>query len=204
MKQLAFYISILFVVVGCNSRSDFIIPLNYNNYEKEFQQGRALNEKDLKIIFSRLRDEIKRKTIGKIMPVIIIEDSLGQKIPLRKIITSKTLLLFSSANCGWGTENLSRDMPEVLKKLETNNIKFNTVCLLTVSTNDNNDPGNFNLFFKVISKIYPHTFKINDLEARKMNVFGSPTRIMIGRDFEVLNYFDGAGLKDSIYKELSR
>lgn len=204
MKQFSIYLAVLFFLIRCNSESNFIIPADYKKYEKEFHQGKAMTQKEVSIIISKFEEEIKRKTIGKNVPKVIIEDSEGNKTELRKIITSKTLCLLSDAHCGWGTQSLSFDMPIVLKKLDSNKIKLNTVCLLVKSSYDIEHPKTYETFFTELKKKYPQLYKINESEARKLNIYGSPTRLIISKDYEVLNYNSGADLPDSLYNELSK
>ena len=201
--RLILFITFLSIIVfSCNNEQNYIIPIDFGKYEKEYVPG--LTQEGSQAIQARQWGEISEKTIGKVLPEIIIVDKPSVEIELKNLIKEKTLLVLTGAHCGWGMEGLTNDLPNALEKLHNKNVEINVICLLIKADSDNEDLENFTRKYNELKSFYPNIYIIPEKESKRLNVFANPTRMIIEEDHSVTSIGLGVSTPERLYEELKK
>lgn len=118
---------------------------------------------------------------------------MGVFISLDTIIKQKTLVSIIDAHCGFGLESVTNDLPKALTKFNELGKEIKVIILYNRTPEDDIDSTRFNRILKEISELYDTVYIISDSDAKKINVYGSPTR----------HYYNNEGILVEIKGSLS-
>jgi len=155
-------------IFGCNPKAEYIIPVDFVKYEKEFEPGeKGLTQKDSQAIYERLSIEINTNTIGRELPDIMVETIENDNLNLRTLINGPTLICISDAHCGWGIDALVNGVPRALKKAQNENIEIEGICLFIKEDPENENMEMFNSKLNELIPLYHNLFIISSEESKR-------------------------------------
>ena len=189
------------IVLSCDSPTNYIIPVDFDKYEKEYVPG--LNQEGVNAIQIRMREEIKENSIGKELPNILIKDQDNNEIELKRLLSEKTLIALTDVHCGWGMEGLTNDLPKAMEKLESENRYLKTICLVIKTDSDYENPELFNTYRDELKKYYSDLYIIDEKDSKRLNVYANPTRLLIHNN-KLIHIGIGVSLQGGLYEELDR
>jgi len=197
MRIIGIAITLLF---SCQSAPEYIIPVDFEKYQQEYVPG--LTQKDANTIQLRQWEEVLENSLGKEIPDIQIKNQEGDNIKLKNNITQQTLIVMTDAHCSWGIEGLTNDLPKVLEKLHENQINPNIICLLIKEAQDDENPTQFMMSMNELKKEYSDVYIIDKIDAKRLNVFANPTRIITNKNHIVTHMGLGVSSPERLYDEL--
>jgi len=190
-------------IVGCEPKSDHIIPVDFAEYEKEFVPGeKGLTQKDVGEIFARISNEIDKNTIGKELPLIMVEDMNGHEVNLRHLINGLTLMCLSGAHCGWGMDALSNGVPAALNKAKNEEMDIEAICLFIKEDAEIENLEVFNSKLNELKIIYPNLYIISSKEAKGLNAIANPTIMLVDNDKVVVDIYMEDATPEALYEYL--
>ena len=202
MKNNLILLLLSIALLSCANKKDFIIPVDFEKFEKEIVPG--LNQEEVKGIISRQIEEIKINSIGKHIPKIFVKDKSGQEIILQNVLFGNNVIALTDAHCSWGNEGLTNDLQFALKELEKEKIKPVIICLLIKEKSDYNDTTKFLDRYNNLGKLYDNFYVIDRVDANKLNVFANPTRLYFDKNLKLKNYKIGVSTPRKRYVEMKK
>ncbi|MBI2279965.1 MAG: hypothetical protein HYU68_04670 [Bacteroidetes bacterium] len=197
------FLPILFLLMclSCFSQEDVIIPIDYTLYKKEFVPG--LTQKKANEISARQDNEIRTKSIGKKLPEISVIDTLGSSVLLKKLVIQKTLIAIANAHCGFGLESLTNDLPKALAKIKEADKDLHVIILYERTAEDDDDSTRFNRNLSEIKELYPNVYIIDEIDSKKINVYGSPTRYYFNDKGILMEIKNGLSTVERLFDEIT-
>ena len=189
------------IILSCDSPPDYIIPVDFDKYEKEVVPG--LTQEGVNAIQRRRMEEVKENSIGKELPNILIKDQDNNEIELKSLLNEKTLIALTDVHCGWGMEGLTNDLPKALEKLESENRYLKTICLVIKTDSDYENPELFNTYRDELKTYYSDLYIIDEKDSKRLNVYANPTRLLIHNN-KLIHIGIGVSSPDVQYEELDR
>ena len=189
MKRLAFVVVLVLVAfASCNRTHNYIIPVDY---EKYYEGVTSLTEKDDQELSQRIYMDWYHNTVGKEIPDIQVKDLDGNTIKLKKWFKRETILIFADPHCGFGEEEVEKEFPIALRNMKDELKDIDILCLVEVE--DSNEQETMN-YAKSLQGEYNNLFIIDQTDALRTNLTGSPTKFFIDKDQVVRHVHIGFAL----------
>ena len=189
MKRLAFVIVLVLIAfASCNRTHNYIIPVDY---EKYYEGVTSLTEKEDQELSQRMYMDWYHNTVGKEIPDIQVKDLDGNTIKLKKWFKRETILIFADPHCGFGEEEVEKEFPIALRNMKDELKDIDILCLVEVE--DSNEQETMN-YAKSLQGEYNNLFIIDQTDALRTNLTGSPTKFFIDKDQVVRHVHIGFAL----------
>ena len=189
MKRLAFVVVLVLVAfASCNRTHNYIIPVDY---EKYYEGVTSLTEKEDQELSQRMYMDWYHNTVGKEIPDIQVKDLDGNTIKLKKWFKRETILIFADPHCGFGEEEVEKEFPIALRNMKDELKDIDILCLVEVE--DSNEQETMN-YAKSLQGEYNNLFIIDQTDALRTNLTGSPTKFFIDKDQVVRHVHIGFAL----------
>ena len=190
MKRLAFVVVLVLVAfASCNRTHNYIIPVDY---EKYYEGVTSLTEKEDQELSQRIYMDWYHNTVGKEIPDIQVKDLDGNTIKLKKWFKRETILIFADPHCGFGEEEVEKEFPIALRNMKDELKDIDILCLVEVAE-DSNEQETMN-YAKSLQGEYNNLFIIDQTDALRTNLTGSPTKFFIDKDQVVRHVHIGFAL----------
>ena len=178
MKRLAFVFSIILIAfASCNRTDNYIIPVDY---EKHYAGITSLTEKEGQELSQKIYMDWYNNTMGKEIPDIQVKDLDGNTIKLKKWLNRETILVFTDTHCGFGAEEVEKELPMTISNMKAELADIDIMCLIEDA--EISAPGEALDYAKSLKDIYNNIFIIDQQDALRMNLTGSPSKFYIDKD----------------------
>ena len=178
MKRLAFVFSIILIAfASCNRTDNYIIPVDY---EKYYEGITSLTEKEGQELSQRIYMDWYNNTMGKEIPDLKVKDLDGKTVKLKKWLKRETILVFTDTHCGFGAEEVEKELPIAIDNMKDELVGIDILCL--VEDIEDSAPGEALNYAKSLKDIYNNIFIIDQQDALRMNLTGSPSKFYIDKD----------------------
>lgn len=178
MKRLAFVFSIVLIAfASCNRTDNYIIPVDY---EKYYEGVTSLTEKEGQELNQRIYMDWYNNTMGKEIPDLNVKDLDGTTIKLKKWLKRETILVFTDTHCGFGMEEVEKELPMTISSMKDELVGIDILCL--VEDAEDSAPGEALDYAKSLQDSYNNIFIIDQQDALRMNLTGSPSKFYIDKD----------------------
>lgn len=178
MKRFIFTLTVLLLALAsCNNSSNYIIPVDY---EKYYEGVTSLTEKQGQELNHRIMQDWFNNTIGKEIPNIQVKDLDGNTIKLKKWLKRETILVFADTHCGFGKEEVEKELPFALNNLKEELQGIDILCLIELS--EVSTPEETLEYARSLQDKYNNLFIIDQDDALRTNLTGSPTKFYIDKD----------------------
>jgi hypothetical protein len=178
MKRLAFVFSIILIAfASCNRTDNYIIPVDY---EKYYEGITSLTEKEGQELSQRIYMDWYNNTMGKEIPDLKVKDLDGKTVKLKKWLKRETILVFTDTHCGFGAEEVEKELPIAIDNMKDELVGIDILCLVEVT--EDSAPGEALNYAKSLKDIYNNIFIIDQQDALRMNLTGSPSKFYIDKD----------------------
>lgn len=178
MKKLAHVFAIVFVTfASCNRTSNYIIPVDY---EKYYEGVTSLTEKEGHALDSIITMDWYNNTMGREIPDINVKDLNGETVKLKKWLKRETILVFTDTHCGFGKEEIEKEFPNTICNMEDELEGIDILCLIEDA--EDSEPNEALDYAKSLQGSYNNIFIIDQKDALRMNLTGSPTKFYIDKD----------------------
>ena len=178
MKKLASIFALVLVAfASCNRSDNYIIPVNYEKYYKDIT---SLTEKEGQELSQRIYMDWYNNTIGSEIPDIKVKDLDGKTVKLKKWLKRETILVFTDTHCGFGKEEVEKELPMTIGKIKDELVGIDILCL--VEDAEDSAPGEALDYAKNLQGNYNKVFIIDQKDALRTNLTGSPTKFYIDKD----------------------
>ena len=172
MKRLAFVFSIILIAfASCNRTDNYIIPVDY---EKYYEGITSLTEKEGQELSQRIYMDWYNNTMGKEIPDLKVKDLDGRTIKLKKWLKRETILVFTDTHCGFGAEEVEKELPIAIDNMKDELVGIDILCL--VEDTEDSALGEALNYAKSLKDIYNNIFIIDQQDALRMNLTGSPSK----------------------------
>ena len=178
MKRLAFVFSIILIAfASCNRTDNYIIPVDY---EKYYEGITSLTEKQGQELSQRIYMDWYNNTMGKEIPDLNVKDLDGKTVKLKKWLKRETILVFTDTHCGFGAEEVEKELPIAIDNMKDELVGIDILCL--VEDTEDSAPGEALDYAKSLQGSYNNIFIIDQQDALRMNLTGSPSKFYIDKD----------------------
>ena len=178
MKRLAFVFSIVLIAfASCNRTDNYIIPVDY---EKYYAGITSLTEKEGQELSQRIYMDWYNNTMGKEIPDLNVKDLDGKTVKLKKWLKRETILVFTDTHCGFGAEEVEKELPIAIDNMKDELVGIDILCL--VEDAEISAPGEALDYAKSLQGSYNNIFIIDQQDALRMNLTGSPSKFYIDKD----------------------
>ena len=178
MKKLAHVLAIVLVTfASCNRTSNYIIPVDY---EKYYEGGTSLTEKESRALDSKIMMDWYNNTMGREIPDINVKDLNGETVKLKKWLKRETILVFTDTHCGFGKEEVEKELPSTISNMKDELEGIDILCLIEDA--EDSEPNEALDYAKSLQGSYNNLFIIDQQDALRMNLTGSPTKFYIDKD----------------------
>ena len=178
MKRFVLIFVIVFVVfASCNRSDNYIIPVDY---EKYYEGVTSLTEKESQELSHNISMAWYNNTIGKEIPDIKVKTFDEKEVRLKKLLNGETILIFSEPYCGWGGEEVETAFPATLRNMKDELDGIDVLCLIGLF--EDADLQETIDFAKSLQGQYEKIYLIEQKDALRTNLTGSPTKFFIDKD----------------------
>ena len=178
MRRLVFVLSIILTAfASCNRENNYIIPVDY---EKYYEGVTSLTEKEGQKLDQKIMMDWYNNTMGKEIPDINVKDLNGKTVKLKKWLKKETILVFTDTHCGFGAEEVEKEFPMAISNMKDEIDGIEILCL--VEDAEDSAPGKALNYAKSLQGSYNNLFIIDQKDALRMNLTGSPTKFYIDKD----------------------
>ena len=197
MKRLAFVVVLVLVAfASCNRTHNYIIPVDY---EKYYEGVTSLTEKEDQELSQRMYMDWYHNTVGKEIPDIQVKDLDGNTIKLKKWFKRETILIFADPHCEFGEEEVEKEFPIAMRNMKDELKDIDILCLVVVAE-DSNEQETID-YAKSLQGEYNNLFIIDQTDALRTNLTGSPTKFFIDKDQVVRQVHIGFALNQERREE---
>ncbi len=161
---------------SCNRSNNYIIPVNYEAYYKGVT---SLTEKEGQELTQNIVMAWYDNTVGREIPDIQIKDLNGKTVRLKKWLKKETILIFAEPYCGYGSEEIEKDFPIALQNLKNELEGIDILCLIGLF--EDADLQETIDYAKSLQDKYNNLFIIEQKDALRSNLTGSPTKFFIDK-----------------------
>lgn len=177
MKRFIFaFVVLLLAFASCKNTDNYIIPVDYEKYYKDIT---SLTEKEGQELQQKITTEWYYNTMEKEIPDIKVKDLEGKAIRLKKWLKRETILVFADTHCGFGKEEVETEFPIAIDNMKEELEGIDILCL--IEEMENSEPGEALNYAKSLQGNYPNIFIIDQEDALRMNLTGSPTKFFIDK-----------------------
>ena len=178
MKKLAHVLAIVLVTfASCNRTSNYIIPVDY---EKYYEGVTSLTEKESRELDRKIMMDWYNNTMGKEIPDLNVKDLDGKTVKLKKWLKRETILVFTDTHCGFGKEEVEKELPMTISIMKDELVGIDILCLIEDA--EISAPGEALNYAKSLQGSYNNIFIIDQQDALRMNLTGSPSKFYIDKD----------------------
>ena len=178
MRRLVFVLSIILnSFASCNRTNNYIIPVDY---EKYYEGVTSLTEKEGQKLDQKIMMDWYNNTMGKEIPDINVKDLDGKTVKLKKWLKRETILVFTDTHCGFGAEEVDKELPKAISNMKDELVGIDILCL--VEDAEDSAPGEALNYAKNLQGNYNNIFIIDQKDALRTNLTGSPTKFYIDKD----------------------
>ena len=178
MSKITFALTVLLLVIAsCNRTDNYIIPVDY---EKYYEGITSLTEKEGQELSQRIYMDWYNNTMGKEIPDINVKDLDGNTLKLKKWLNRETILVFTDTHCGFGKEEVEKELPITIGNIKDELVGIDILCL--VEDAEDSAPGEALDYAKNLQGNYNKVFIIDQKDALRTNLTGSPTKFYIDKD----------------------
>ena len=177
MRKIVFILGIVLIVfASCNRTHNYIIPVDY---EKYYEGVTSLTEKESRELDQKIMMAWYNNTMGKEIPDIKVKDLDGKAIKPKKWLKRETILVFADTHCGFGKEEVETEFPIAINNMKEELEGIDILCL--IEDMDDSEPDEALNYAKNLQGNYPNIFIIDQKDALRMNLTGSPTKFFIDK-----------------------
>lgn len=178
MKRLAFVFSIILIAfASCNRTDNYIIPVDY---EKYYEGITSLTEKEDQELSQRISMDWYNYTMGKEIPDLNVKDLNGETVKLKNWLKRETILVFTDTHCGFGKEEVEKEFPSTISNMKDELEGIDILCLIEDA--EDSEPNEALDYAKSLQGSYNNIFIIDQQDALRMNLTGSPSKFYIDKD----------------------
>ena len=178
MSKITFALTVLLLVIAsCNRTDNYIIPVDY---EKYYEGITSLTEKEGQELSQKIYMDWYNNTMGKEIPDLNVKDLDGKTVKLKKWLKRETILVFTDTHCGFGKEEVEKELPMTIGKIKDELVGIDILCL--VEDAEDSAPGEALDYAKNLQGNYNKVFIIDQKDALRTNLTGSPTKFYIDKD----------------------
>ena len=168
---------LLFGFASCDRTDNYIIPVDYEKYYKDVT---SLTEKEGQELDQKIMMDWYNNTMGREIPDITIKDLDGNTLKLKKWLKRETILVFTDTHCGFGKEEVEKELPIAIGNMKDELVGIDILCL--VEDTEDSAPGEALNYAKSLHGSYNNIFIIDQKDALRMNLTGSPSKFYIDKD----------------------
>ena len=178
MKKICLCLTFLVLAIAsCNRTNNYIIPVDY---EKYYEGVTSLTEKEGQELYQKIMMDWYNNTMGKEIPDINVKDLDGNTLKLKKWLNRETILVFTDTHCGFGKEEVEKELPITIGNIKDELVGIDILCL--VEDAEDSAPGEALDYAKNLQGNYNKVFIIDQKDALRTNLTGSPTKFYIDKD----------------------
>ena len=178
MSKITFALTVLLLVIAsCNRTDNYITPVDY---EKYYEGITSLTEKEGQELSQKIYMDWYNNTMGKEIPDLNVKDLDGKTVKLKKWLKRETILVFTDTHCGFGKEEVEKELPMTIGKIKDELVGIDILCL--VEDAEDSAPGEALDYAKNLQGNYNKVFIIDQKDALRTNLTGSPTKFYIDKD----------------------
>ena len=178
MNKIAFALTVLVLAIAsCNRTDNFIIPVDY---EKYYEGVTSLTEKGSRELDRKIMMDWYNNTMGKEIPDIQVKSLDGKSVKIKKWLKRETILVFTDTHCGFGKEEVEKELPMTISNMKDELAGIDILCLIEDA--EDSAPGEALDYAKSLQGSYNNIFIIDQKDALRMNLTGSPTKFYIDKD----------------------
>ena len=178
MKRLAFVFSIILIAfASCNRTDNYIIPVDY---EKYYEGISSLTEKEGRALDSIITMDWYNNTMGREIPDINVKDLNGETVKIKNWLKRETILVFTDTHCGFGKEEVEKELLSTISNMKDELEGIDILCLIEDA--EDSEPNEALDYAKSLQGSYNNLFIIDQQDALRMNLTGSPTKFYIDKD----------------------
>ena len=187
MKKLARVLAIVLVTfASCNRTSNYIIPVDY---EKYYEGVTSHTEKESRALDSEIPD-------------INVKDLNGETVKIKNWLKRETILVFTDTHCGFGKEEVEKELPSTISNMKDELEGIDILCLIEDA--EDSEPNEALDYAKSLQGSYNNIFIIDQKDALRMNLTGSPTKFYIDNDQIVRQFHMGFAMNQDQREESIR
>ena len=178
MKKICLCLTFLVLAIAsCNRTNNYIIPVDY---EKYYEGVTSLTEKEGQELYQKIMMDWYNNTMGKEIPDINVKDLDGNTLKLKKWLKRETILVFTDTHCGFGKEEVEKELPMTIGNIKDELVGIDILCL--VEDAEDSAPEEALDYAKNLQGNYNKVFIIDQKDALRTNLTGSPTKFYIDKD----------------------
>ena len=187
------------IMSSCNRSDNYIIPVDY---EKFYEGVTSLTEKEDRELSQKISMAWYNNTVGREIPDIQIKDLNGKTIRLKKWLKRETVLVFTDTHCGFGREEVEKEFPNAISNMKDELEGIDILCLVELSE-DSNLQETVD-YAKSLQDKYNYLFIIDQKDALRCNLTGSPTKFFIDKDQIVRHIQMGFAMENARREDVIR
>ena len=178
MKKICLCLIILVsAITSCNRTNNYIIPVDY---EKYYEGVTSLTEKEGQELSRKSAMDWYNNTMDKEIPDINVKDLDGKTVKLKKWLKRETILIFTDTHCGFGAEEVEKELPMTISNMKDELVGIDILCLIEDA--EISAPGEALDYAKSLQGSYNNIFIIDQQDALRMNLTGSPSKFYIDKN----------------------
>jgi len=197
---------LLAILFSCKRTNPFIIETDIERIStNSIKNGLTIKENEN--LAKLIVDTLRKNTIGKVLPGVMVTDLSNQKLNLLDgldKLNGNFIIISSDVHCGFGLDCMTNLFPEALKQSKAHNMDIETVCLLKKTEFDIKDSIKFIKTLKQIKPFYQTIFIIDERLAGKLNMSINPTRLYVNKNMIVSNIEFGIPMVAELYHEIEQ
>ena len=109
-----------------------------------------------------------------------MKDLNGETVKLKKWLKRETILVFTDTHCGFGKEEVEKELPSTISNMKDELEGIDILCLIEDA--EDSEPNEALDYAKSLQGSYNNLFIIDQQDALRMNLTGSPTKFYIDKD----------------------
>jgi len=195
------------LLLACNKRGNFIIATDVEKIVLNASKN-GLTVEEGSRLGVLIHDSIKKNTIGKTLPNVLVSNLSHEKLNLFDELdkgNNDFILVSSDIYCGFGLDCISNIFPKSFKKFRAKNKDINAFCLIVRTEYDKSDSSRFNETINELKPLYNSIYIIEEKEIRKLNMYASPSRLYVTKDMVVKNITFGINIMTGdLYEEIEQ
>lgn len=178
MKKICLCLTFLVLAfASCNRTNNYIIPVDY---EKYYEGVTSLTEKESRELDRKIMMDWYNNTMGKEIPDIQVKSLDWKSVKIKKWLKRETILVFTDTHCGFGKEEVEKEFPMAINNMKDEFEGIDILCL--VENAEDSAPDEALNYAKSLQVSYDNIFIIDQKDAIRMNLAGSPTKFYIDKD----------------------
>ena len=194
----------LILIWSCNKPDNYIIETDTGKIAENASKNGLTLEGNIRLSILT-NDSIRKNTVGKTLPNVIVSSFSRQKLNLLDEldkVNSDFILISSDLYCGFGLDCLTNIFPASYKKYCSKNKEIPVFCLIKRTESDISDSINFYKTINELKPLYSSIFIIEEKDANRLNMNANPTRLYVSKHMIVKNIKVGINMDGDLYDEI--